>query len=109
MARTRTDHPAYLVTTAGESPQQDRRDRERRYLILMGVRVVAIILAIVIGRLFDLGPLLLVLVAAAMVLPWIAVVTANAPKQLQSRTPSLWSPNRRRLGSGEQPPHEDAA
>ena len=39
-----------LVTTAGRSPGQDRRDRERRYLITMGIRVIAFIVALVVAH-----------------------------------------------------------
>ena len=110
VARTRGEEPAYLVTTASPSPQQDRRQREKRYLILMGLRVVAIIAAIVVGTEFHLGALLAVLIVAALVLPWIAVVIANAgPRQSQVGTPSLWSPHRRRLPTGEQSPDDPPA
>lgn len=48
----------------------------RSYLIKMAVRTVCFILAIVIP-----GPLILrlVLIAAALLLPWMSVVVANAP------------------------------
>lgn len=106
VARTRERQPAYLVTTAARSPQEDRRQREKRYLILMGLRVVAIILAIIVGTQFHLGPLLALLIAAALVLPWVAVVIANAgPRQSAVKRPSLWSPHRRRLPVA--PPPDD--
>ena len=41
--------PPVLVTTAGRSPADERRDRERRYLITMGFRVLAIIVALVVA------------------------------------------------------------
>jgi Flp pilus assembly protein TadB len=79
------DRPV-LVTTAPRSPAQDRRDRERRYLITMAVRVVAFVVALVVAR----GWVRVVAIALALVLPWIAVVVANAgPKRAPPETPSL--------------------
>jgi hypothetical protein len=61
-----------LVTTAPISPRDERRGRERRYLITMAIRVIAIILA--------------------LVLPWIAVVLANAgPNRRTGERPSLYA------------------
>jgi hypothetical protein len=77
-----------LVTTAPISPRDERRGRERRYLITMGVRVVAFIVAIV----FATGWIRVIAVALALVLPWIAVVMANAgPTRPQQETPSLYT------------------
>jgi hypothetical protein len=77
-----------LVTTAPISPRDERRGRERRYLITMGVRVVAFIVAIV----FATGWIRVIAVALALVLPWIAVVMANAgPTRPHVETPSLYS------------------
>jgi Flp pilus assembly protein TadB len=82
-----------LVTTAPISPAQERRGRERRYLITMGVRVIAFIVAIV----FATGWIRVVAVALALVLPWIAVVMANAgPTRAQHETPSLYQPKKPR-------------
>jgi hypothetical protein len=77
-----------LVTTAPISPRDERRGRERRYLITMGVRVVAFIVAIV----FATGWIRVIAVALALVLPWIAVVMANAgPMRRAPETPSLYT------------------
>jgi Flp pilus assembly protein TadB len=82
-----------LVTTAGRSPQQDRRDRERRYLITMGVRVVAFVVALVVTK----GWIRVVAIAAALVLPWIAVIFANSgPTRRPAEQPSLYSRRRPR-------------
>ncbi|HEX3708216.1 MAG TPA: DUF3099 domain-containing protein [Mycobacteriales bacterium] len=74
-AHSRRDDDPILVTTAGQSPIDERRSRERRYLITMGVRVVAFIVAIVVAR----GWIRVIAVALALILPWVAVVAANAP------------------------------
>lgn len=79
---------AVLVTTAGRNPGEERRDRERRYLITMGLRVVAIIVAIVLAR----GWVRIVAIALSLILPWIAVVAANAgPTRKPREAPSLYS------------------
>jgi xanthine/uracil permease len=77
-----------LVTTAPVSPRDERRGRERRYLITMGVRVVALIIAIV----FATGWIRVIAVVLALVLPWIAVILANAgPLKREPETPSLYT------------------
>jgi Flp pilus assembly protein TadB len=82
-----------LVTTAGRSPGEDRRDRERRYLITMGFRVVAFVVALVVTK----GWIRIVAIAAAMILPWVAVVLANSgPTRRPPEQPSLYSRRRPR-------------
>jgi Flp pilus assembly protein TadB len=82
-----------LVTTAGRSPGQDRRDRERRYLITMGIRLIAFIVALVVAH----GWVRVVAIIAALVLPWVAVVMANSgPVRRPPEQPSLYSPDRPR-------------
>jgi xanthine/uracil permease len=77
-----------LVTTAPVSPAVERRGRERRYLITMAVRVVAFVVAIF----FATGWIRVIAVILALVLPWIAVVLANAgPTRGAVETPSLYS------------------
>jgi hypothetical protein len=68
------DPQVYLVTAARPGHSQEMSGRLRRYLISMTVRVVFLVLAIF----FFTGWLRVVGIAAAVVLPWIAVVMANA-------------------------------
>jgi Flp pilus assembly protein TadB len=76
-----------LVTTAGISARDERRTRERRYLITMAVRVVAFVVAVV----FTTGWIRVIAVTLALVLPWVAVVMANAPtKRTGQVSPSLY-------------------
>jgi DUF3099 family protein len=79
-----------LVTTAAKSPVQERRERERRYLLTMGLRVLCFIAAIV---LFAIGLRWLGFIAAAgsLVLPWVAVVVANAGPKPTRGVPSLYA------------------
>ncbi len=61
------------ITTARTGRSQDIHRREVRYLISMGIRTVCFVLAVVIHNPVRWG-----LVAAAFVLPYVAVVIANA-------------------------------
>ena len=88
-----------LVTTAGKSPRQEQRERERRYLVTMGIRLVCFILAIVF---FEVGPrwLAAIAVAGSLILPWIAVIAANAGPRRAFEQPALY----RRRPPNELPP-----
>jgi Flp pilus assembly protein TadB len=89
---TARDEPI-LVTTAPVSPRDERRSRERRYLITMAVRVVAFVVAIV----FATGWIRVIAVILALVLPWVAVVLANAgPTRSVGEQPSLYAGERPR-------------
>jgi hypothetical protein len=91
-----------LVTTAAKSPREEQRERERRYLVTMGVRVVCWIGAIVLfglGLRWEGG----IAVAGSLVLPWIAVIAANAGPKPTVERPSLY----RRDAPRELERHED--
>ncbi len=100
---TRADEPV-LITTAPQSPAEERRARERRYLITMGVRLVCFILAIV---LFGVGLrwIAAFAVAASLILPWVAVIAANAgPTRGVASEPSLYQGRKAaELESGQRP------
>src|SRR3954447_16590062 len=87
---TRTSEPV-LVTTAPQSPRDELRARERRYLFTMGLRVVMFVTAIICfatGLPWALGA---VAIALSLVLPWVAVVAANAGPKRVAGTPSLYA------------------
>ena len=68
-------HPAPVrITTAPVSRAAELAARQRRYLISMGIRTVCFVAAVLVGP----GPLRWVLVAAAVLLPYVSVVFANA-------------------------------
>jgi Flp pilus assembly protein TadB len=96
---TRADDPV-LVTTARRSPREEQRERERRYLITMAVRVVCFILAIV---LFGIGlPWVAAFaVAGSLILPWVAVVAANAGPRPTVEYPALYQRRTRQLEDGQ--------
>jgi len=70
----RNQDPVFVVTSARQGHTAEMSGRLRRYLISMTVRVVFLVLAIFVFS----GWLRVVGIAAAVVLPWIAVVLANA-------------------------------
>ncbi|GGL24410.1 DUF3099 domain-containing protein [Phycicoccus endophyticus] len=61
------------VTSAATSREEDQRHRLRQYLLTMSVRTVCFVLAIVVDEWYRW-----VFAAAAVVLPFVAVVAANA-------------------------------
>jgi Mn2+/Fe2+ NRAMP family transporter len=68
------DRDAVRITTASASRTEEIAGRQRRYVISMGIRTVCFVAAILVGA----GWLRWVLVAAALLLPYVAVVMANA-------------------------------
>ncbi len=68
------DAAAVRITTAAESREADISARQRRYVISMGFRTLCFVGAILVGP----GWLRWVLVAAAILLPYVAVVLANS-------------------------------
>jgi hypothetical protein len=68
------DADAVRITTAATSRQADISARQRRYVVSMAIRTVCFVAAIAVGP----GWLRWVLVAAAVLLPYVAVVMANA-------------------------------
>jgi Protein of unknown function (DUF3099) len=83
-SRTSPARPVQSVTSVPVSAADDQAHRVRRYLLTMGIRVVCGALA-----LFTAGWVRWTFVALAVVLPYIAVVMANAvgPRSGQAVTP----------------------
>jgi len=74
--------PVYRITSVRRSQLEETHQRTVRYLVSMGVRTACFLLAVVVH-----GPLRWVLVVAAIVLPYIAVVFANAGRERSLPTP----------------------
>jgi hypothetical protein len=72
--RARTEPDVVRITDAPISTTDEIDARQRRYLLSMGLRTLCFVGAIVVGS----GWLRWVLVAGALVLPYVAVVMANA-------------------------------
>lgn len=76
MSRDRKPHQsAVVITEAQASPQQQLHSREKRYVIMMGIRVLCLIGAVAVYRisLWLMG----VFFVGMVVLPWMAVLIAN--------------------------------
>ena len=77
--RARGGDTPIRITTAATSPNADIAARQRRYLIAMGVRTLCfLVVACLAITHFGPGWLPWIFVAGALVLPYVAVVMANA-------------------------------
>ncbi|KAA0023381.1 DUF3099 domain-containing protein [Antrihabitans cavernicola] len=66
-----------VITAAAQSVEEQHRARVKKYTIIMSFRIPALILAAVAYSAFE-NPLVSILIIAASVpLPWIAVLIAN--------------------------------
>jgi hypothetical protein len=98
------DPEVVRITSAPESPEVERGSRERRYMISMGIRTVCFIAAVAVGP----GWLRWVLVAAAFLLPYVAVVMANsASPRVEGTEPFVPGFAHRELGEGSTPGRGD--
>lgn len=90
---------AIRITTAGSGRAADLAQRQRRYVIAMGTRAACFVGAVIAG-IAGISWLWPILIVAAIVLPYIAVVMANASN---TRTDELPLPDggsrHRHLGS----------
>src|SRR5581483_9020039 len=66
-----------LITAAALPYEEEHRLRVRKYLTLMTFRIPALILAAVAYGIWHNGLISLLIVAASVPLPWIAVLIAN--------------------------------
>jgi hypothetical protein len=66
-----------LITAASLPYEEEQRQRVRKYLTLMTIRIPALILAAVAYSIWQNGLISLLIVAASVPLPWIAVLIAN--------------------------------
>lgn len=71
-----TEPEVFTITGAQTGISQDQKGRQRTYLIGMGLRTSCFVLAIITN-----GPIRWVLVAGAILLPYFAVVIANAGRE----------------------------
>jgi bacteriorhodopsin len=80
------------VTSVGQSPDEERRERMTKYLISQIVRVACIILAVTVH-----GWLMWLFFAGAIFLPYFAVVLANAKGEgeVKSKPTSVVAPTLR--------------
>ena len=99
------------MTSARRPHSEEISGRARRYLISMGIRTVCLVLAIFVVH----GWLRLIAIAAAIALPWFAVVLANAgpvvgeeePEFVDVARPELEQANPDGAGRPDAPPSEE--
>lgn len=77
----------FSITSAPESHSSELGTREKRYAISMGIRTLCFIGAVIVS-----GPLRWVLIAGAVILPYTAVILANAGVRRKSDGPSPFGP-----------------
>lgn len=93
----RRDAQVQLVTTARRPHSEEISGRARRYLISMGIRTACLVLAIFVLH----GWLRAIAIVAAIVLPWLAVVLANAGPVMSDDEPEFVSVSRPEIEQGE--------
>ena len=93
--RGKHEHEVYVVTSAGRSRREEIDERQRKYLIKMGIRTVCLILAIVLYALHVPFIFLLGLIIASTILPWMSVVVANGGPDVREtrRQHTLFTPD----------------
>jgi hypothetical protein len=106
MARDLTHHrsEAVRITTAATSRADDIAARQKRYVLSMSIRSVCFVGAVVAGA-AGIGWLWPFLIAAALILPYVAVVMANNSSS-KSDGFALMDHG---LGYGELPPGSESA
>ncbi|ROQ60136.1 DUF3099 family protein [Streptomyces sp. 840.1] len=86
VSRKHDGTPVFRITAARRGLDEDVGERQRRYVILMSVRTVAVILTIVLWNVEQyvaFGAL-----ALAILLPYVAAVMANAGRERAPSGPS---------------------
>ena len=76
-----------LITAAAPSYEVQHRQRVRKYLTLMAFRIPALILAAVAYGMWHNGLISLLILAASIPLPWMAVLIANDRPPLRPDEP----------------------
>ena len=90
------------ITSAPKSRAEDLGSRQRAYMISMGIRVICLLLAVVVGP----GVLRWVALAGAVFLPYVAVVMANAVETRSDDFALPDLPGDRELTAPPEPPSD---
>jgi len=90
---SRRTEQVFSVTGLPASLQDDQGRRMRRYLLSMGIRTACFVLAVVALGVLHWAVVGWLLVVAAVVLPYVAVVVANATRPRRGTTPGLVTPD----------------
>jgi Protein of unknown function (DUF3099) len=90
---SRPGDQVFAVTALPTSLQDDQGQRMRRYLLSMGIRTVCFVLAVISLGVLHWTVVGWLFVTAAVTLPYIAVVAANATRSQGSTTLPPVTPN----------------
>jgi hypothetical protein len=74
--RKREEEAVYAISDARAGLAQDQDDRAKKYFISMSLRLIFFVAAVL-----TEGPLRWILFTASLILPWAAVVIANAGRE----------------------------
>jgi Protein of unknown function (DUF3099) len=85
-----------LITAAAPAYEVQHRQRVRKYLTLMAFRIPALVLAAVAYGMWHNGLISLLIVAASIPLPWMAVLIANDRPPLRAEEPRRFDGAQRR-------------
>jgi hypothetical protein len=85
-----------LITAAALPYEVEHRQRVRKYLTLMTIRIPALILAAIAYGAWHNGLISLLIVAASIPLPWIAVLIANDRPPRRAEEPRRFDKRPRR-------------
>ncbi|WP_407553800.1 DUF3099 domain-containing protein [Streptomyces sp. Pv4-95] len=98
--RKHSSTEAFRITGARQGLSEDVRGRQRRYVISMSVRTVAVILTAVLWNVQR--PIAIAALVLGIALPYIAVVIANAGRENAPSLPSTFvaAPTRPMLTAG---------
>lgn len=81
-----------LITAAAPAYEVQHRQRVRKYLTLMGFRIPALVLAALAYGAWHNGLISLLIIAASVPLPWIAVLVANDRPPRSNNEPRRFDP-----------------
>lgn len=100
--RRRAQQEVFRITGARRGLAEDVRARQRRYVVSMLIRTVAVLLTVVLWHVSL--PLAVVALVVGALLPYVAVVSANAGRENAPSLPSTFGVlplSRPMLGSAE--------
>ncbi|MGA4842799.1 DUF3099 domain-containing protein [Streptomyces sp. G45] len=105
--RKRSGTEVFRITGARQGLAEDVRGRQRRYVISMSVRTVSVIAAAVLWNVER--HVALVALVLGVLLPYVAVVIANAGRENAPSLPSTFVPAPSRPMLASAPPPDRAA
>ncbi len=92
LRRRRPQAPIYQITGARPGVRDDVNSRTRRYLFSMGIRTICFLLAVVTD-----GWLRWVMIAGAVLLPYLSVVFANSGRERIEALPVMASADQKAI------------